>query len=150
MKKKIVSTLLCTAMLVTMMAGCGGNNAANTSTNSGNSSSADTGSSDAAATDEAAQATEAAASDASASDEGKVLNIYCWNEEFKSRVTDHYPGYTEVDATTGTIGTSAQVGVHPSKEYCFLIFVTPVGPYFKQRARWHNPQAAADQNGDFK
>ena len=43
-------------------------------------------------------------SDASASDEGKVLNIYCWNEEFKSRVTDHYPGYTEVDATTGTIG----------------------------------------------
>ena len=73
MKKKIVSTLLCTAMLVTMMAGCGGNNAANTSTNSGNSSSADTGSSDAAATDEAAPATEAVASDASASDEGKVL-----------------------------------------------------------------------------
>lgn len=29
------------------------------------------------------------------------------------------------------IGTSAQVGVHPSKEYIFLIFVTPVGPYFK-------------------
>lgn len=29
------------------------------------------------------------------------------------------------------IGTSAQVGVHPSREYCFLIFVTPVGPYFK-------------------
>ena len=29
------------------------------------------------------------------------------------------------------IGTSAQVGVHPAAEYCFLIFVTPVGPYFK-------------------
>ena len=29
------------------------------------------------------------------------------------------------------VGTSAQVGVHPSKEYLFLIFVTPVGPYFK-------------------
>ena len=29
------------------------------------------------------------------------------------------------------IGTSAQVGVHPSKEYLFMIFVTPVGPYFK-------------------
>lgn len=29
------------------------------------------------------------------------------------------------------IGTSAQVGVHPSQEYLFLIFVTPVGPYFK-------------------
>lgn len=29
------------------------------------------------------------------------------------------------------IGTSAQVGVHPASEYCFMIFVTPVGPYFK-------------------
>ena len=29
------------------------------------------------------------------------------------------------------IGTSAQVGVHPATEYMFLIFVTPVGPYFK-------------------
>ena len=36
--------------------------------------------------------------------DGQVLNIYCWNEEFKSRVTDHYPGYEEVDATTGKIG----------------------------------------------
>ena len=39
-----------------------------------------------------------------ASDEGKVLNIYCWNEEFKSRLTDHYPGYEEVDGTHGKIG----------------------------------------------
>lgn len=30
------------------------------------------------------------------------------------------------------IGTTAQVGVKPSKEYTFLIFVTPVGPYFKE------------------
>ena len=29
------------------------------------------------------------------------------------------------------IGTSAQVGVHPATEYRFVIFVTPVGPYFK-------------------
>lgn len=29
------------------------------------------------------------------------------------------------------IGTGAQVGVHPAGEYLFLIFVTPVGPYFK-------------------
>ena len=29
------------------------------------------------------------------------------------------------------IGTSPQVGVHPATEYMFLIFVTPVGPYFK-------------------
>ncbi len=37
-------------------------------------------------------------------EEGKIFNIYCWNEEFKSRITDHYPGYEEVDGTTGTIG----------------------------------------------
>jgi branched-chain amino acid aminotransferase len=30
------------------------------------------------------------------------------------------------------IGTSAQVGVKPAREYLFLIFVTPVGPYFKE------------------
>ncbi|MDR2627537.1 MAG: branched-chain amino acid aminotransferase [Dysgonamonadaceae bacterium] len=30
------------------------------------------------------------------------------------------------------IGTSAQVGVNPSREYLFLVFVTPVGPYFKE------------------
>ena len=30
------------------------------------------------------------------------------------------------------IGTSAQVGVKPSKEYAFIILVTPVGPYFKE------------------
>lgn len=29
------------------------------------------------------------------------------------------------------IGTGAQVGVRPADEYLFLIFVTPVGPYFK-------------------
>lgn len=30
------------------------------------------------------------------------------------------------------IGTAAQVGVKPSTEYMFLVFVTPVGPYFKE------------------
>jgi branched-chain amino acid aminotransferase len=29
------------------------------------------------------------------------------------------------------IGSGAEVGVKPSKEYLFLVFVTPVGPYFK-------------------
>ena len=30
------------------------------------------------------------------------------------------------------IGTSAQVGVKPASEYLFVVFVTPVGPYFKE------------------
>ncbi len=29
------------------------------------------------------------------------------------------------------IGSGAEVGVKPSKEYLFIVFVTPVGPYFK-------------------
>ena len=29
------------------------------------------------------------------------------------------------------LGTGAEVGVKPSKEYTFIVFVTPVGPYFK-------------------
>ncbi|MGO5292067.1 carbohydrate ABC transporter substrate-binding protein [Porcincola sp. LCP21S3_C12] len=45
--------------------------------------------------------TEAAAAGA---DEGKVLNIEVWNEEFKSRITDHYPGYEKTDDTHGKIG----------------------------------------------
>jgi branched-chain amino acid aminotransferase len=32
-------------------------------------------------------------------------------------------------------GSSAEVGVKPAKEYTFLIFVTPVGPYFKGRIK---------------
>ena len=30
------------------------------------------------------------------------------------------------------IGTGAQVGVKPAKEYTFMVFVGPVGPYFKE------------------
>ena len=84
MKKKMVSALLCAAMVATMFAGCG---------------SKDEGT----ATKDSSQAATPAASEETA-DDGKVLNIYCWNEEFKSRITDHYPGYEEVDATHGKIG----------------------------------------------
>ena len=30
------------------------------------------------------------------------------------------------------VGTGAEVGVKPGNEYLFLVFVTPVGPYFKE------------------
>ena len=30
------------------------------------------------------------------------------------------------------VGTGAQVGVHPAKEYLFMVFACPVGPYFKE------------------
>ncbi len=52
--------------------------------------------------------------------EGSVLNIYCWNEEFKSRLTDHYPGYEEVDATTGKIGdVTVKWNITPSDDNAY-------------------------------
>ncbi|MDR2885297.1 MAG: branched-chain amino acid aminotransferase [Rikenellaceae bacterium] len=33
------------------------------------------------------------------------------------------------------IGTGAQVGVKPASEYLFMVFVTPVGPYYKEGFR---------------
>lgn len=53
-------------------------------------------------------------------DEGKVFNIYCWNEEFKSRITDHYPGYEEIDGTTGTIGdVTVKWNITPSDDNAY-------------------------------
>ena len=88
MKKKAVSALLCAAMVAGMLAGCG------KGSDSGTPSDTSKG--------DASNATESASSNLK--DDGKVLNIYCWNEEFKSRITAHYPDYKEVDATHGKIG----------------------------------------------
>lgn len=37
-------------------------------------------------------------------DTGEVLNVYCWNEEFKNCMIENYPGYKENKDGTGTIG----------------------------------------------
>ncbi len=37
-------------------------------------------------------------------EQGKVLNIYCWNEEFQNRMRDFYPGYVQNKDGTGSIG----------------------------------------------
>lgn len=85
MKKKLVSALLCTAMITSLIAGCGSSGG-----ESGNEGGDDSS---------GAEATEA-----ETTEQGQVFNIYCWNEEFKTRITDHYADYEEVDATTGKIG----------------------------------------------
>ena len=109
MKKKIISALLCASMVATMVAGCGG--------------SSDTTSTDNSDSGAAAPATESgsdAAETDTTGDEGKVFNIYCWNEEFKSRLTDHYPGYEEVDATTGKIGdVTVKWNITPSDDNAY-------------------------------
>ncbi|MBP3609051.1 MAG: carbohydrate ABC transporter substrate-binding protein [Lachnospiraceae bacterium] len=96
MKKRFLSLLVAATMVVSMFAGCGSkDNAAEN--NSSNSNTA--GTTNTSTTQEAGNQ----AADNTA-DQGKVLNIYAWNEEFKSRVTDFYPGYEVVDNTHGKIG----------------------------------------------
>lgn len=42
------------------------------------------------------------------------------------------------------IGTGARVGVKPADEYLFMVFVTPVGPYFKEGFKPVSMQIARD------
>lgn len=113
MKKKVLSALLATAMITTMLAGCGSEPAASESQTSSEAPVSESSSSE--------PSSEAADTEsAEAADEGKILNIYCWNEEFKTRLTDHYPGYTEVDGTTGTIGdVTVKWNITPSDDNAY-------------------------------
>ena len=100
MKKKILAVMLAAAMVVPMAA-CGG----------GSSSTGDSASSDSASSDGAA---------AEVASDGQTLNIYAWNEEFKTRLTDHYADYEEVDATTGKIGdTTVKWNITPSDDNAY-------------------------------
>ena len=76
--KKALSLLTATAMAATLLAGCGSGAA----------------SSSAAPTADSSTAAEPAADDTA--EEGKVLNIWCWNDEFQSRFNDYYPGVVSV------------------------------------------------------
>ena len=113
MKKKVLSALLATAMITTMLAGCGSEPAASESQTSSEAPVSESSSSE--------PSSEAADTEsAEAADEGKISNIYCWNEEFKTRLTDHYPGYTEVDGTTGTIGdVTVKWNITPSDDNAY-------------------------------
>ena len=76
MKKKVLSLLLALTMTAGLLAGCG-------------SSGTETKETETETTENDAETAETETSDAETAEEGKVLNIYCWNEEFKTRVTDH-------------------------------------------------------------
>ncbi len=74
-------------------------------------------------------------------EEGSVLNIQCWNEEFKSRITDHYPGYEEVDGTTGKIGdVTVNWIITPSDDNAYQNQLDAVLP--------ENEDASADEKTD--
>ena len=50
----------------------------------------------------------------------KVLNIWCWNDEFQSRFNDYYPEVETVakDKSTTTLkdGTTVKWTIHPNKD----------------------------------
>lgn len=105
MKKKLLSVLLSTAMVASLLVGCGDTEEPATEpapepVEEETEAPADDAETEAPAEEETSAEWTA---DLSA-DTGSVLNIYCWNEEFKSRVTDHYPGYTDNGDGTGKIG----------------------------------------------
>ncbi|MGN0132992.1 MAG: carbohydrate ABC transporter substrate-binding protein [Lachnospiraceae bacterium] len=103
MKKKLLSVLLSTAMVASLLVGCGDKEetvetpAEETAPAEDETSAEETAE---APAEEAAAEWTADFSD----DTGSVLNIYCWNTEFQSRMKDHYPGYTDNGDGTGTIG----------------------------------------------
>lgn len=92
MRKKVLSVLFCTAMATTLLTGCGG------SSDDSSSKGSDAGSK------AGSEVTSEKKSTAEVSTGGKVLNIRCWNEEFKTRVEDHYPGYEKTGKKSGKIG----------------------------------------------
>ncbi len=67
-----------------------------------------------------AESTEAPAkAEAQVSDGGKVLNIWCWNDEFQSRFNDYYPEVKEVSkdksVTTLNDGTEVHWTINPNE-----------------------------------
>ena len=92
MKKRVVSILLLAAMVVGTMAGCGDKS---TSGASGSITGEEPAEGDVF----------------SDSEEGKVINIYCWNDEFRNRVEAVYPEVQETskDGTVTTLKDGAEI-----------------------------------------
>ena len=109
MKKKLLSVLLSTAMVASLLVGCGDTEEPATEPAAEPAEEETEEPAEEPAEEETEEPAEEEASaewtaDLSA-DTGKVLNIYCWNDEFQRRVRDHYPGYTDNgDGATGSIG----------------------------------------------
>lgn len=100
MKKRVVSTLIMTAMMMGTVAGCA----------SATGTTGTTGTTGATSVDTAAAQTQ----------EGKVINIYCWNDEFRQRVEAVYPEVKETSAdgtvTTLNDGTEIHWIVNPNQD----------------------------------
>ncbi len=57
------------------------------------------------------------------SSEGKVLNIYCWDESLESLFIMYYPGYEDIDDRQGMIGNVTVNWVIPEDEQKYMDLV---------------------------
>lgn len=112
MKKKLLSVVLASAMLAGTLAGCGGGGSTPAPTEG---TSADAGTD----TGTEAPAADTASVDA-ASDEGKVINIYSFNDELRTRITAVYSAIenTSDDGTVSTLndGTEIHWIINPNQD----------------------------------
>lgn len=115
MKKKLLSVLLTTAVLAGTLAGCGNSNSGGSSDGG---ASTDAPAADAPAAD--APAAEGGDAAAASSDEGKVINIYSFNDELRTRITAVYPAIenTSDDGTVSTLndGTEIHWIINPNQD----------------------------------
>ncbi|MDD6222013.1 MAG: carbohydrate ABC transporter substrate-binding protein [Lachnospiraceae bacterium] len=135
-KKRLVSAAMAAAFAASLITGCGSSGGGTTTTTA---AAGQTTTKAAQTTTKAAEKTTTKA--AASGSEGKVLNIQAWNEEFKSRMEDHYPGYEKVDATTGKIGdVTVKWTITPSKDNAYQNQLDKVLP--------DNAKASADDKVD--
>lgn len=115
MKRKLLSVVLASAMLAGTLAGCGSGGSDPAPADNGGSADAGT---EAAAGDDAAAA-DTAGADAQ-SDQGKVINIYSFNDELRTRITAVYPAIenTSDDGTVSTLndGTEIHWIINPNQD----------------------------------
>ena len=120
MKKKIISSLLAASMIMTALTGCGGTDSGNNNATQDNATTVNNDSVDNA--DNAQEPADAApeGDDAAASNEGKVINVYSFNDELRKRITAVYPEIVDTsdDGTTSSLkdGTEIHWIINPNQD----------------------------------
>ncbi|MDE6364064.1 MAG: carbohydrate ABC transporter substrate-binding protein [Lachnospiraceae bacterium] len=118
MKRKIISSLLAASMLMTALTGCSGTSG----TNDTQQDAAAVNNDRADAADNVQEPADAVSEngDAAASNEGKVINIYSFNNELRTRITAVYPEIVDTsdDGTTSSLkdGTQIKWIINPNQD----------------------------------
>lgn len=127
MKKKIISSLLAASMIMTALTGCGGTDSGNNNATQDNATTVNNDSANNA--DNAQEPADAApegddtapeGGDAAASNEGKVINVYSFNDELRTRITAVYPEVVDTsdDGTISSLkdGTEIHWIINPNQD----------------------------------